>query len=312
MKKIISLASCLLVLNGSLLLAQSPPPLIAPPPNPVNGSQSFQQRLGKIMSAAGNPDEQLPTFNLDFPGGSPRDLVNAIEKATGKPLNVIIKTDDNHDVTLPALKLNGVNVAQIFQALESIPTVGRSDVGGIDPATGLPAPHYGFTTTGEPTENSIWIFQPIGSNNPSPFGTRFVNPRPAAPEKICRFYSLAPYLERGFTVDDITTAIQTGWKMEEHGLSDGKSNIPEVNYHKETKMLIAYGDDEKLRMIDSVLQTLPRTTASVSELDDIHKSVSNLMDESHKVIGNLQSQINYLNKELERLRLKPADEKSGK
>ena len=33
------------------------------------------------------------------------------------------------------------------------------------------------------------------------------------PGRTARFYLLTPYLERGMTVDDITTAIQTGWKM---------------------------------------------------------------------------------------------------
>ena len=78
----------------------------------------------------------------------------------------------------------------------------------------------------------------------------------APPEKICRFYSLAPYLERGLTVDDITTAIQTGWKM----MDD--SDTPTIRFHKETKLLIAVGERSKLETIDAVLMALeppPRT-----------------------------------------------------
>ena len=69
-------------------------------------------------------------------------------------------------------------------------------------------------------------------------------------EKVCRFYSLAPYLDRGFTVDDITTAIQTGWKMA--GVIP-----PELNYHKETKLLIAFGEPDELKTIQDVLNALP-------------------------------------------------------
>jgi hypothetical protein len=62
---------------------------------------------------------QLTRFDLDFPGGSPRELVAAIQKATGKHLNVIISDEDNAQTGLPPLKMNNVDVAQLFRALES-------------------------------------------------------------------------------------------------------------------------------------------------------------------------------------------------
>ncbi|MEI9959790.1 MAG: sigma-70 family RNA polymerase sigma factor [Limisphaerales bacterium] len=65
-------------------------------------------------SAATN---NLTKFNLDFPGGTPKELVAAIEKATGKPLNVIIP-DDAADTKLPPLKMDNVDAAQLFDALE--------------------------------------------------------------------------------------------------------------------------------------------------------------------------------------------------
>jgi hypothetical protein len=63
-------------------------------------------------------------------------------------------------------------------------------------------------------------------------------------------YLLTPYLDRGLTVDDITTAIQTGWKML------GYSPTPELSFHKETKLLIAVGDPNQLETIDRVLSAL--------------------------------------------------------
>lgn len=60
----------------------------------------------------------LPKFDLDFNGGTPAQLVKAIETATGKPLNVIINKEDAN-VELPPLKMNDVSVAQLFQALEA-------------------------------------------------------------------------------------------------------------------------------------------------------------------------------------------------
>ena len=75
-------------------------------------------------------------------------------------------------------------------------------------------------------------------------------PSQPAREKVCRFYQLAPYLDSGLTVNDITTAIETGWKMQ------GYTTTPEISYHKETKLLIAVGEPDKLAIIDAALKAL--------------------------------------------------------
>src|SRR5438270_450417 len=61
---------------------------------------------------------ELSKFDLDFPGGTPKELVSAIQKSAGKPLNVIIP-DEFADTRLPALKMKNVDVAQLFRALEA-------------------------------------------------------------------------------------------------------------------------------------------------------------------------------------------------
>ena len=73
---------------------------------------------------------------------------------------------------------------------------------------------------------------------------------PQQSSKVCRFYSLAPYLDRGLSVDDITTAIETGWKML------GETSHPTISFHKDTKLLIAVGEPSKLETIDAVLKAL--------------------------------------------------------
>ena len=83
-------------------------------------------------------------------------------------------------------------------------------------------------------------------------------------EKVCQFYPLALYLNRGFTVDDITTAIQTGWKMA------GVTPTPELNYHKETKLLIAFGEPNKLKTIEQCAQS----AATVTNRKRIERSMS--------------------------------------
>jgi hypothetical protein len=189
----------------------------------------------------------LTKFNLDFSGGTPTQLVKAIEKAMGKPLNVIIPTEDA-DVQLPPLKMNDVDVAQLFKALEaaSIKQIAvvsgtyYSGYGSQNSSYSTFVTSYGFKTEGKLSDNSVWYFH---ADKPS-------LPPMVSTQKICRFYSLAPYLSCGFTVDDITTAIQTGWKM------SGDASLPQLNYHKETKLLIAFGEPGKLDVIDTVLKAL--------------------------------------------------------
>jgi hypothetical protein len=185
----------------------------------------------------------LTKFNLDFSGGTPAQLVKAIEKATGKPLNVII-SDEDAAAQLPPLKMTDVVVPQLFAALEVasrktiIVNVGQ--FGNVNYSQQQSS--YGFKTPDNGTDNSIWFF----------YVDKPTLPPAVLTEKVCHFYSLDPYLKRGFTVDDITTAIQTGWKMA------GVTSPPELDYHKETKLLIAFGEPDKLKTINDVLGTLPQ------------------------------------------------------
>jgi hypothetical protein len=180
-------------------------PQPAPPARPLPGVAQ--------PPTAPEPPPGLTKFNLDFPGGMPRQLVTAIEKATGNSLNVIIP-EAAATSKLPPFKLKNVDVAQLFEALR-----GSSD------AT--------FISSGGKTQDSVWVF--VGRRSPP---------------KAIGFYSLAPYLERSLTVDDITTAIQTGWEML------GDKDTPAINYHKDTKLLIVVGEKSKLETIDAVLKAL--------------------------------------------------------
>lgn len=245
MKKILCLAAGLLALNATPLFGQQSP-------------TPFQERLMSVQKAQKEAEANAPPltkFNLDFPGGTPADFVKAIEKATGNPLNVIIP-GEYAATELPALKMNNVDVPQLFNAVINVsyrygpqrPGYSREVISS-----------YGFETKDSKLSNdSIWYF--------------FVY-RAEPAQKNCAFYSLAPFLDRGFTVDDITTAIQTGWKMA------GIAPVPELNYHKETKMLIAYGEPNPLQMIQQVLQTLPASTTSRNEIDNMKFNIQQLQNQ---------------------------------
>src|SRR3954462_8724108 len=76
------------------------PGSLPPPPPPVAG-----------------PNTEEPTkFDLDFPGGTPKELVAAIQKALRRRLNAIVP-EEFADVRLPALKMDHVSVGRLFEAL---------------------------------------------------------------------------------------------------------------------------------------------------------------------------------------------------
>jgi len=228
---------------------------------------TFNERLHTIINRDGasqNPAPNLTRFNLDFSGGTPAELVKAIEKATGKPLNTII-ADEDANVQLPPLKMNHVDVFQLFQALEA---ASRKDVSVYNQGFGSYSQQttgYSFrTASGNLSDDSIWYFHVAKPTLPPVISS----------QKVCRFYSLAPYLDRGFTVDDITTAIQTGWKM------SGATPPPELNYHKETKLLIAYGEPSQLGTIENVLQSLPSSNATRNEIERMKSQIGQLQDQT--------------------------------
>ena len=235
MKKII-----VLLIGGALLssvLAFGQPGRLPPGPFAVNPA----------------PDQNLVRFDLDFPGGTPRQLVEAIEKGSGRPLNAII-SDEYADFRLPPLKMRSVTAPELFEALRAssfkIETFAsgyaRGPGSGLTPQFSPSQSQYGFKTIGQPKDDAVWFFY---AEKPWL--------RPEA--KTCRFWQLAPYLET-YKVDDITTAIQTGWKML------GETTPPTISFHKDTKLLIAVGDEGKLQLIDSVLEQLAKGKTPVKDV----------------------------------------------
>jgi len=239
--------------------SQSPAPGLPPlsPLPPLSQTTSAAIPARALKNAEGGPmghdAPKLTRFNLNFSGGSPHELAAAIEKAMGKPLNIIIP-DEYANESIPALKMNQVNVSDLFRAMEqaSLTTVPyRTASYGSGPNTSYSYQQLRtslvFQTSGPLTDDSVWYFRGREkAPDPSIWGE---TKAPAVP-KTSRFYALTPYLEQGLKVEDITTAVQTAWKML------GEKETPSISFHKETKLLIAVGEPSKLETIDAVLNAL--------------------------------------------------------
>jgi hypothetical protein len=145
---------------------------------------------------------------------------------------------------IPAVIVRNVTTEQLFQALTTasksthrytIVNPWTLESGGEERSSA-----YGFQTEGVPTDNSIWFF----------YLDKYIGPYQMIAPRTARFYQLSAYLGAGYKVEDITTAIETAWKML------GVTNPPEMKYHKDTKVLIAVGEADKLKMIDDALKQL--------------------------------------------------------
>jgi hypothetical protein len=199
---------------------------------------AFSQSSAKSgVQAAPVQEAELTRFDLEFPGGTPGELVAAIQRASGRRLNAIIP-DAYVSYRLPPLKMAGVDVAQLFRALY-LSSHTREILARGNSLTHVQS-QSGFRTDGPISDDSVWYF--------------FVDGHAGRAPEVSRFYLLTPYLAQGLTVDDITTAIQTGWKML------GESPPPKISFHQETKLLIAVGEAHRLETIDAVLKALASST----------------------------------------------------
>jgi hypothetical protein len=244
MKTTASFAVTLLVLGIIPARSQAPqPPQSAKPPMVSPGGE-FNEMPATIVNRASEGTAQstvLTRFSLDFPGGTPKELTFAIEKSMGRPVNAIVP-EEHANIKLPPLRMEGATVPDLFRALEqaSVRTVPYATVAGDQRVIHQKMTSYGFrTASGDVTDNTVWYFRVDGLDMPA-----------LNPEKSCRFFSLAPYLEQGCTVDEITMVVKTGWEMQAEGAT------PRLNFNKETRLLIAVGDPAKLETIDAVLAAL--------------------------------------------------------
>lgn len=179
---------------------------------------------------------KLTKFDLDFPGGTPEQLALAIQTALGRPLNAIVPPQYSR-LKLPTLKMRGIDAAQLFDAMyRASPT--NEPIENTQMVGQYFTSSYGFKTNGTPSDDSVWYF----------FGQ--MAPVNAAPKRYCNFFLLTPYLDRGLSVDDITTAIQAGWKM----LGDAEG--AQLSYHPETKLLISVCDPDHYQVIEGALRAL--------------------------------------------------------
>ena len=234
-RTLILIPAFLLLMNGAAFAqfpsrTRSPNPAVPPALDTTKADSKDQER-----------------FDLNFPeGGTPQMLVDAINKKLKTPINAIIPLESQSDL-IPPFSIKQVTVEELFATLEaaSQKTV-RYVTGTTIDVNGGKRDQYQPQSVASGFRRQVpggaWFY----------YNTELPDFR-QLPERICRFYLLEPYLKER-KVEDITTALETGWKML------GKQ-APKLSFHPETKLLIAVGEPDQLQLIDQALMQLAPVAA---------------------------------------------------
>lgn len=204
----------------------------------------------------------LKRFDLDFPGGTPDELVATISKAQGRHLNVIIPVAQAQTKIMP-IKVVGVTVNELFIAIQmasarTIPLISGNTVNPGGHRTSQ-VQYRDTSITFQPssspiTDETVWSF-----NSSTPTAEeQAVFARMSEPDQVCQYFQLSPYLD-DHTIEDITTAVETGWKML------GVEPTPKLSFHAETKLLIAVGSSELVAQIPAVLKQLAEDQSGLED-----------------------------------------------
>lgn len=164
------------------------------------------------------PGGERPWFNLDFKGGTPQELVQAMRAAfektwTEPPAINIIVPDNLANREVPAIQLRKVDAGAVFEVLN-----------GMWRADGLQWVRAG---------DNVWVLHGVSDRR-----------------KTRAFY--VGDLLKKFKINDITTAVKTTWEFG----GAGKASKPDLKYHQETNMLIALAEKEQLDTVTEVLAQL--------------------------------------------------------
>lgn len=191
------------------------------------------QNLTTAVSVAPTvPTGELPAFDIDFPGGTPKELIQYLAKATGTTPNVIIPAHVA-DVQIPKFKLQHVNTMQVFDALNMV----------ADEKGSLPVRWLGSGDKGG--SNRVWTLLKTPARNKV---------------ETCQVTFIGVLLE-SFELDDINAAIRTSWEML------GRSPTASLKFHRETQLLIAKGDEEELKLASEVLKSLHQAATVKRQAD---------------------------------------------
>lgn len=221
------------------------------------GSNVFPQPptiSNRLTASAPQNSDELSRFDLDFPGGTPGQLVEMVSRAQGKQVSVVFPENSDR-ARMPVVRVRNATVSDVFSAIAAatrhevaVPTsiIMANGKQGAQSIQYRSVQSQFVPSGGAITDDTVWSFV---SNEDEAAAAKQLNQQ--QPVRELRHFQLRQYLSDKLTVQDITTAIRSGWEMLK------VENPPDLKFHQETGILIAAGAPELLEQIPMVLQQLP-------------------------------------------------------
>ncbi len=189
-------------------------------------------------AAAAPPPAPGELLDLDFPGGTLGDYVEALRQVA-VDVNVVLATPEVRDLPVPPIRLNSVAVGAAVRVVEGeIHLDGRS---------GLVIVANEIQVTG-PNQKPVFRISTHRRGRPS--------------SAEVHVWSVAALLSQDVKAEAILTAVETSLE-----LMGGEHAQSQVRFHQDTGVLIAYGERQHLSAIDHVVDGMHEAAAERKAAD---------------------------------------------
>lgn len=244
-------------------------------PDKAGGTPTPTPLVDPVTGQAPNPEDG-PRFDFSFDALPLSEVIQIVRKQfrtkSDHHLNVIVPDHLRSltDTSMVTMEIKQVTVGDLFKILS---LASKQEVRS--PAGTMPALGGGFVARYETTKTG-YAFEPVpltgghraylltanlpppepeAPKPPGPSPSR-VRPEPPSPPRSVQFFQLRPYLEANYRIEDIITAMKTGWELSED------PSQPTVKFHEETQLLVVAGQREHLQVVEQVLERLANNSRS--------------------------------------------------
>lgn len=244
--------------------------------------------LVAVPARAGQPESAATLISLDFPGGSARQYVDAIQRAAGE-LNIVIAPEAD-EVLMPPVSLKFVTPSAALDLLNDRVRASREREVRL---------HVKHLTAYDPRERPTYqvVATVSGRSNPT----------------AAHVWTVAALLDNGLTSDAVLAAVEMAIEIV------GSETDLDVRFHEDTALLIASGDEAQLDAIDEVIDRLHEVIERRREdpmreleraLEQVHAELGNAVDrltEAEQGRKQARNEITGLRFELQRLEMESND-----
>ena len=181
--------------------------------------ETQSKSIGKVLIE--KKEKEVKRFDIDFEGGTEKDLVKALADVVGPDANVVTLADDSSsDHKIPAFKLKSVTVDNIFNMLSNFET------------------RNGRYPRWDKVEG-IWFY--TGATR---------NIRHSREDQLAFWTHKLDEILENYPIESVTTALQTALDLREF------SQPTKVRFHEDTNLLIVNGTREAIQIVDQVIGKL--------------------------------------------------------